>query len=221
MSSVLLDSILKGPDPDEYTVKKLIREYGIPAPRSVLAVESTDYSKLKFPVVIKVSDPRILHKSDVGGVVTGIQNIDRLIDEIRKMQKKFPNSRILAEEMASPGLEIIIGLVKDINFGNVIMLGMGGIYTELYHDVVFRLTPIDRKDAGDMIDSTSIRIFEKSFRGITVNRNSVIDVLMSVSRLSVDIGESLEMLDLNPVIVNADMATAVDAKLILTRRTTS
>jgi hypothetical protein len=126
----------------------------------------------------------------------------------------------LVEQIATTALEIIIGLIRDKNFGNVVMLGMGGIYTELYHDVVFRLTPIDRKDAGDMIDSTSIRKFENGFRGIRVSRDSIVDILMKVSRLSVDIGDRLEMLDLNPVIVGAGGATAVDAKLIIRRNRT-
>lgn len=202
-------------NPDEYTVKNLIREYAIATPVSTLIDENSDLHGIRFPVVLKVSDPNILHKSDVGGVVVGIQNSAGLEDELGKMREKFPESRILAEEMEDPGLEIIVGLINDRNFGNVIMLGMGGVYTELYHDVTFRLTPITELDAAEMIDSVSVRKFEKGFRGIKVDVESIVRLLTNVSNLSVDIGERLEMLDLNPVIVNGDRAVAVDAKLIL------
>ena len=202
-------------NPDEYTVKKIIASYGIDTPRSVLLETGSENINLEFPVVLKVSDPKILHKSDVGGVVIGILDRKQLSDEISRMRSRFPGSRIMVEEMERGGVEIIVGLINDSNFSNAIMLGMGGVYTELYHDVVFRLTPISNKDAADMIDSVKIRNFEKGFRGISVDRQAIIKLLMNLSELSEDLGNDLEMLDLNPVIVNGSRVLAVDAKLFV------
>ncbi len=202
-------------NPDEYAVKRMISAYGITTPESVLMDSREREVELRFPVVVKVSDPKILHKSEVGGVTIGVRDQKQLAEEVSRMKARFPNAGILVEEMEKGGLEIIAGLVNDRNFGNVIMLGMGGIYTELYHDVVFRLTPISRTDAADMIDSVKIRVFEKGFRGIKVAREAIIDLLWKLSLISEDIGGDLDMLDLNPVIVNGDRISAVDAKLIL------
>ena len=202
-------------NPDEYAVKRMISAYGITTPKSVLMDSREREVELRFPVVVKVSDPKILHKSEVRGVTTGIRDRKQLAEEVSRMKARFPNAGILVEEMEKGGLEIIAGLVNDRNFGNVIMLGMGGLYTELYHDVVFRLTPISRTDAADMIDSVKIRVFEKGFRGIKVAREAIIDLLWKLSLISEDIGGDLDMLDLNPVIVNGDKISAVDAKLIL------
>ena len=202
-------------NPDEYAVKRMISAYGITTPKSVLMDSREREVELRFPVVVKVSDPKILHKSEVGGVTTGIRDQKQLAEEVSRMKARFTNAGILVEEMEKGGLEIIAGLVNDRNFGNVIMLGMGGLYTELYHDVVFRLTPISRTDAADMIDSVKIRVFEKGFRGIKIAREAIIDLLWKLSLISEDIGGDLDMLDLNPVIVNGDKISAVDAKLIL------
>ncbi len=202
---------------DEYAVKRIISAYGIPTPKSVLMDSREREVELEFPVVVKVSDPKILHKSEVGGVAIGIRDRKQLAEEVSRMKARFPNAGILVEEMEKGGLEIIAGLVNDRNFGNVIMLGMGGIYTELYHDVVFRLTPISGTDAADMIDSVKIRVFENGFRGIRVEREAIIELLMKLSMISDDLGSDLDMLDLNPVIVNGDRISAVDAKLILKR----
>ncbi|MHB1708540.1 MAG: acetate--CoA ligase family protein [Thermoplasmataceae archaeon] len=200
---------------DEYAVKRIISAYGIPTPKSVLMDSVGRDLELEFPVVVKVSDPKILHKSEVGGVTIGIRDQKQLAEEVSRMRERFPDAGILVEEMEKGGLEIIAGLINDRNFGNAIMLGMGGIYTELYQDVVFRLTPISRTDASEMIDSVKIRVFEKGFRGIRAERDTIIDLLLKLSLISDDIGSDLDMLDLNPVIVNGDRISAVDAKLIL------
>jgi succinyl-CoA synthetase beta subunit len=200
---------------DEYAVKRIISAYGIPTPKSELVDSGEKGVDLEFPVVVKVLDPKILHKSEVGGVTIGVSDQKQLAEEVTRMKTRFPGSGVLVEEMEKGGLEIIAGLVSDRNFGNVIMLGMGGIYTELYHDVVFRLTPISRTDAADMIDSVKIRVFQKGFRGIRVERDAIIDMLLKLSLISDDIGGDLDMLDLNPLIVNGDRISAVDAKLIL------
>ena len=198
---------------EEYNVKRLLSSQGIRVPSGVLSDVLPDNLELKYPVVLKVSDPKILHKTDVGGLKVGIKNEDDLRREFDIMKARFPQSRFLVEEMEKQGLEIIIGVINDRNFGLTIMLGMGGIYTELYKDVTFRVVPIDRSDAADMVDSVSINRFADGFRGIKIDREALEELLIRVSDLADKIGNRLDQMDLNPVIARPDGTVVVDAKL--------
>lgn len=198
----------------ESMLKELLREHGVSVPRGIVVKTLPDKFELKFPVVLKVSDPEILHKSDVGGVKIGISGPEELESEFSKMSSRFPGKEFLVEEMADSGVEVIIGVIRDANFGPVLMLGMGGIYTELYHDVVFRLLPIDRTDAAEMIDSVGIRRFVNGFRNMKISRAELEDLLLNISGIVDEIGQGIRQLDLNPVILNENSAVVVDAKLI-------
>lgn len=198
----------------EYEVKELLNSKGIATPRGVVLKKIEEPIKINFPVALKVSDPKILHKSDVGGVVTGIKDQQELIDEFSKMREKFPESEFLIEEMVKPGVEIIVGVTFDETFGHTLMLGLGGIYTEIYQDVAFRLIPIERVDAADMINEVSIKRFCQGFRGMRVDQTELENFLLKISDLVVGIGKDIEQLDLNPVIINDKSITVVDAKLI-------
>lgn len=207
-------TLIQGGNASERSIKESLELYGVKVPGGITVSVLPPSVDLKFPVALKVSDPQILHKTDVGGVRIGIRNYGELKEEFNSMSKRFPGRNFLIEEMADSGLEVIIGVLKDANFGHAIMLGMGGIYTELYHDVVFRLLPIDRTDAGEMIDSVGIRKFTEGFRGMKISKRSLEDLLLSVSDMVTEIGEGIEQLDLNPVILSEKNAVVADAKLI-------
>ena len=199
---------------DERTLKDILSFYGISVPKGVTVKNIPDSLDLHYPVVLKVSDPEILHKTEAGGVKTGIGDYSQLRIEFEKMFMKFPGKNFLIEEMISSGVEIIIGAIDDESFGQVIMLGMGGIYTELYKDVVFRLLPIDRNDAEDMINSVGVRKFVEGFRNIRVSGDELIRLLLKISDFVTAIGSNVKQLDLNPVILGNDSAVVLDAKLI-------
>lgn len=201
----------------EFEAKALLSEWGIKTPRGMLISSVPDKIELSFPVVLKVSDAAILHKSDVGGVRAGIDGLYGLLDEFEIMKKKFPGHEFLLEEMAPRGVEFIVGLTMDPVFGAVVMLGTGGIYTELYQDVAFRKLPIGRGDAMDMIQEIKSGIFCNGFRGSRINCGSIVDLLLKVSGMVYASKLDIETMDLNPVIVSATDAVAADAKISLKR----
>ena len=197
----------------EFEAKAILREYGIVTPRGIVFESLPDKIELKFPLVLKVSDASIIHKSDVGGVKAGIVGLYELIEEYNAMKKRFPNSEFLLEEMAQKGAEFIVGVTRDQVFGPVVMLGTGGIYTELYQDVAFRKLPIGREDALDMIQEIRSGIFCKGFRGTRIDCEEIVGLLLKVNGMIS--GGKLDILsmDLNPVIVSAAGAVAADAKI--------
>ncbi len=200
---------------DESTIKEMLGSFGVKVPKGVLVENYPQKINLKYPLVLKVSDPEVLHKSDVGGVRLGIKNSMELRKEFKAMKNRFPDSKFIIETMEKEGLEIIVGAINDRDFGLAIMLGMGGIYTELYGDVAFRLIPIDGLDAEEMIGSVSINRFVEGFRGIKVNKEKLKNLLLKISEIAYNIGERLNQLDLNPVIATEDDLVVVDAKLSL------
>ncbi len=197
----------------EFEAKAILREYGIATPRGIVFESLPDKIELKFPLVLKVSDASIIHKSDVGGVKAGIVGLYDLIEEYVAMKKRFPNSEFLLEEMAQKGVEFIVGVTRDPVFGPVIMLGTGGIYTELYQDVAFRKLPIGREDALDMIQEIRSGIFCKGFRGTRIDCEEIVGLLLKVNGMISGGKVDILSLDLNPVIVSASGAVAADAKI--------
>ena len=200
----------------ENEVKMLLRESGIPTTdfQVVNTYADIEQKKLKFPVVMKVCSPTILHKTDVGGVVLDIQK-DQLEGEFSKMRKKFEKEPILVESMQDSRVEVIVGLINDPTFGLTIMFGLGGIYTEVYKDVTFRVVPIKKDDAEEMLSEIKAAPILEGFRKIKVDREALVNLLLKVSSLGVKHMDHLDQMDLNPVFVKAKGVIVVDAKMLL------
>jgi acyl-CoA synthetase (NDP forming) len=201
----------------ENEVKDLLHAYRIPTTKYQVVHTEKDLEKitLRFPVALKVCSPAILHKTDVGGVMLNIQNTDEMKKTFRAFRKKFPAENFLVDQMEENGVEIIIGLVQDPTFGLSIMCGIGGIFTELYKDVSFRIVPIDRYDAPQMIEELAGKKLLEGFRGIKASKQLVIDLVLKVSKLGEDLIDQVDQMDLNPVFVYEKRVCVVDAKLIL------
>jgi acyl-CoA synthetase (NDP forming) len=201
----------------ENEVKDLLRAYGIPTTTYQVVHTEKDLEKLtlRFPVALKVCSPAILHKTDVSGVVLNIQNTDELKKNFIAFRKKFPAENLLVDQMEEKGVEIIVGLVQDPTFGLSIMCGIGGIFTELYKDVSFRVVPIDDYDARQMIEELAGKKLLEGFRGIKANKQLVIDLVLKVSKLGEKLIDQVDQMDLNPVFVYEKRICVVDAKLIL------
>jgi acyl-CoA synthetase (NDP forming) len=201
----------------ENKVKDLLRAYRIPTTTYQVIHTEKDLNKfaLQFPVALKVCSPNVLHKTDVGGVRLNIQNIEELKKIFIEFRKKFPTKDFLVDQMEEKGIEIIIGLVQDQTFGLSIMCGIGGIFTELYKDVSFRVVPIDDYDANQMIEELSGKKLLEEFRGIKANKQLVIDLVLKVSKLGEELIDQIDQMDLNPVFVYEKRICVVDAKLIL------
>lgn len=213
---------------DESAGKRLLSTYGITVPQSrvVQGVADVDAAmhSLAVPVVVKVMSPDILHKSDVGGVRINLRSATEVKDAIDGMMRapKIRDARIdgfLIEEMAPAGHELVIGGLRDPQFGPLVMVGLGGIFVEILKDVSFRLCPITRIDAEEMLAELQGAALLKGARGTkAASLDAIIDVLLKVGgengllmQHAADISEA----DINPLIVSAAGAVAVDARFIL------
>jgi hypothetical protein len=198
----------------EFALKTALRSIGITVPEGVVCTELPGNLGLSYPLVLKVSSAEILHKTEAGGVMVGIQGRGELEDKFRIMKERFPDSEIMIEEMINGGIEGIVGVSRDRNFGLSIMLGSGGIYTELFQDVTFRLIPIDETDALEMIGEVSLSKFVNGFRGLGIDKAALAKFLLRVSGLAGAMGDYLSQLDLNPIRIDGHRITVLDAKLI-------
>ncbi|UCG89724.1 MAG: acetate--CoA ligase family protein [Candidatus Heimdallarchaeota archaeon] len=177
--------------------------------------------KIGFPVVLKVSSQEIIHKSDIGGVITGIRNDRDLKEQYEIMQQKIAqkatNAKIegyVVEKMES-GVELLVGSTLDPMFGPILAFGLGGIYVEVLKDVVFRLIPIEREDATEMLSEIKAAKILDGIRGQPpVNKKSLVDLLMKTSEF-IDRHTEIEELDLNPVFATEKGVSVVDARIIL------
>jgi acyl-CoA synthetase (NDP forming) len=201
----------------ENEVKDLLRIYKIPTTKYQLVQNEKDLDRLsvRFPVALKVCSAKILHKTDVGGVKLDIQDKDELRKIFKEFRRKFPTEPLLVDQMAEKGVEIIVGLVQDPTFGLCIMCGIGGIFTELYKDVSFRVVEIGEYDARKMIEELKGKKLLEGFRGMKANKELVVDLVMKISRLGEDLMDRIDQMDLNPVFVYEKGICVVDAKLIL------
>jgi acyl-CoA synthetase (NDP forming) len=201
----------------ENEVKDVLTAYGIRTTTYTLvhALKDLESLSLKFPVALKVCSPKILHKTDVGGVQLNIKNREELHSAFTTFRRKFPKEPLLVDQMEEKGVEIIVGLVQDPTFGLTIMCGIGGIFTELYKDVSFRVVPIDQFDAEEMIEEIKGKKLLEGFRNIKANKQLVIDLLLKTSKIGEELMDRIDQMDLNPVFVYKDDICVVDAKLIL------
>ncbi len=210
----------------EIEAKQVIKDAGIKVVETRL-VKSTKEAvaisrDIGFPVVLKIASPDITHKTDAGGVKVGLNNaaeVKKAYAEIMaSVTKKYPKADIqgiAVQAMAKPGIEIIIGMNKDEQFGPVIMFGLGGIFVEVLKDVSFRLIPIVKRDAEEMIKEIKGYALLNGYRGQEpANLPALIDVLLKVSKL-VEKTPEIKEIDLNPVFAYKDSAVAVDARIVL------
>jgi acyl-CoA synthetase (NDP forming) len=213
-----VETLLKRKGPlAENEVKDLLKSYNIKTTNYKLVNKEEDLENLglKFPVALKVCSNKILHKTDVGGVKLGIKDMAELKKTFKEFKAKFPKENLLADQMEEKGVEVIIGLAQDPTFGLSIMAGVGGIYTELYKDVSFRVIPVDHYDAEQMIEEIKGKKLLEGFRNIAANKKIVVDLIMKTSKIGQELMDHIDQMDLNPVFIYKDSYCVVDAKLIL------
>ncbi|MGQ9681827.1 MAG: acetate--CoA ligase family protein [Anaerolineae bacterium] len=204
-----------------------IENYGFETPRAGLASTAEEAARLAaqlgFPVALKIASPDVLHKTDVGGVELGLDSegavkaaFSRILGSVRE---KAPQARIEGvhvEEMCQEGVEVIIGLHNDPQFGPVVMFGLGGIFTEVLEDVSFRVLPITEDDARSMLREIRGRPLLEGYRGQpAVSEALLVALLMRASRLGLDLADRLDSVDLNPIAVWGDQHRVLDAKILL------
>lgn len=209
----------------EELAKQALTEYGVRVPKYALVTDAEEAEieagKVGFPLVAKIVSPEILHKTDVKGVKVGLQNQEDVKnafnDMYGRLSKQYNVKGVLLEKMAAAGgVELIVGLQNDPQFGPVIMAGIGGIYTEVFKDVSFRVLPITKEDAISMIDDLKGNKILKGFRGMpSVNMNMLTEALVNIGRFGTEMAPYYESIDFNPIIFYENEYVVVDAKILL------
>jgi acetyl coenzyme A synthetase (ADP forming)-like protein len=207
---------------------EILEAYGIPAPKTFLARDSDEAMRfadqMGFPVVVKIASPDILHKTDVGGVELNIMSLAGVRDAFElilyRARRYVPDAELwgcLVQEMIVGGKEVIAGMNRDPHFGPLMMFGVGGIYVEALHDVAFRVAPLDRRFAREMIDGIRGHSLLRGVRGERPSDlGALVEVLLRLSQLVGDFPEIIEF-DINPLVVleEGQGVIGIDMRLVL------
>jgi 3-hydroxypropionyl-CoA synthetase (ADP-forming) len=200
--------------------KALISQYGMNVPPGKRVTHANELRpaarKLGYPLVVKVMAPDLIHKSDRGAVRIGIQKYSELRRVTEELWTLFPGVPLLVEKMVTPGVELILGLTHDPLFGPSLLIGMGGIFTEVFQDVAFVMLPATRNEVSQAF--TGLKGFKllTGFRGKPAyDIDQILDAIMGVAEFGLDAAGYYESVDINPFVVNEDGVTALDVKVLL------
>jgi acyl-CoA synthetase (NDP forming) len=211
----------------EYSSKQVLKAYGIKSSRDVLCESASAAVKAAqgfgFPVVMKVSSPDLLHKSDLGLVQVGVDSAKavRLAYDVMLRKARRAGGRdarvdgVLVSEMVTGGVETVVGVSHDPLFGPVVMAGLGGIFVEVLKDVTFRVPPFGEDEARRMLKELKGFALLQGVRGAKpADVDALVDVVMKVQRFSMDLADDVAELDINPLVVRPRGAVALDALVV-------
>lgn len=215
----------------EHTSKELLKSYGVPVTKEIIATNEmsdgeavTAAKKIGYPVVMKIESADVMHKSDVGGVVLNVRDDEAVNkafkDIIKNVSEKMPEAKIngvLIQEMSPAGLEMIIGVNNDPQFGPVILCGLGGVFVEIFKDVALCPAPVTKSEALQMIKSLKAYPLLNGARGKKIlDVNALADTIVNVSKFAADNKDTISQIDINPVMVYpaGEGVKAVDALII-------
>jgi acyl-CoA synthetase (NDP forming) len=218
--------IIEAARPDGWVLepeaKRLFALEGFDVPRFQLCrtpEEAADFAdQIGYPVVAKVVSPRVLHKSDVGGVAVGVADAGRLKDVFGRFAELEGFRGVLVEEMAA-GVELILGMKNDVQFGPMILLGMGGTGVEIYRDVVLRMAPLPAKEIPEMIRGLKAYRLLDGYRGAEkVDLERLGNAIAAFSGLVMDLAERIDSIDINPLFCSSRRCVVGDARIVLADR---
>jgi acetyl-CoA synthetase (ADP-forming) len=210
----------------EPEAKQVCREFGIPVTEFRVAKSEDEAvrfaGKIGFPVVLKIVSPDVVHKFDVGGVVLNLGSEEevraayrRILENVRRNRPGARVVGVLVQEMAPASTEVIVGALKDPQFGPALMFGLGGVFVEVLKDVTFRIAPVSEAEAREMIREVKAYPLLKGYRGMPpADVDAIVRILLGVSRLVIE-HSVVKELDLNPIMVYEKGAKVVDARIIL------
>jgi acetyl coenzyme A synthetase (ADP forming)-like protein len=215
----------------DFEAREILRAYDLRIPQSRLAKDVDEAvaiaGEIGYPVVLKIASPDILHKTDVGGVKVGLNSPEDVRDAfdliVYRAGRYVPGARIwgcLVQEMSPPGLEVLVGMNRDPQFGPLVTFALGGIYVEILKDATFRIAPFSRDEATRMLEEIRARALLDGVRGKPpVDKEAVVDALLRIGQLVQDFPEIVE-LDINPLIVYEEEqgAIAIDMRLVLSSK---
>jgi len=205
----------------EYESKIVLASYHIPVTREIIIQQSDDIisaaHKIGYPVVIKGCSPEITHKTEKGLIQTDIRDDREALDAFNNIMAGMNGSHgsILVQEMIKGKRELVIGLIRDPQFGPCVMFGLGGIFTEILKDVSFRLAPLEKRDTLEMMDEIKAHKILDAVRGMEpVDRDILSEILINVGKIGVE-NDTIKEIDINPVIISGSRPVAVDALIVL------
>jgi len=210
----------------ETEAKTICVEYAIPVTKFKLAktaAEAAEFAaQFGYPVVLKIVSPDIIHKTDAGGVIVNLKSkaevqtaYGKILENAKKYKATAKIVGVLVQEMAPQSTEVIVGSIKDPQFGQTLMFGLGGVFVEILKDVTFRIAPITREDAQEMVMSIKAYPLLNGYRNTPpTDIDAIITTLLNTSRLVMD-NPQIKELDLNPVMAYEKGAKTVDARIIL------
>ena len=206
----------------EYESKVILASYQIPVTREIMVETSDDVipaaHEIGYPVVMKGCAPEITHKTEKGLIRTDIRDDREALDafnDITAGMNGIQGAAALVQEMIRGKRELVIGLIRDPQFGPCVMFGLGGIFTEILKDVSFRLAPLEKRDAFEMMDEIKAHKILDAIRGMdAVDRELLSEMLINVGRIGME-NDAIKEIDINPVIISGSRPIAVDALVLL------
>jgi len=221
-----VDALIRSPDRlSEFQCKRILNCYGIPITNEALATSEEaaveQARELGYPVALKIQSGEILHKTEAGGIRLALESDQEVRaayhEVIANSKRSSPDAAVqgvLVQEMLEDGVEVIIGTTRDPVFGHVIMFGLGGIFVEALRDVSFRVAPVTRRDAEEMVrEIKGFRILQGMRGKPPADVDAIVEAILRVSQLVTDYPDDIEELDINPLVVFEEGAKAVDALL--------
>ena len=210
----------------EPEAKQVCLAYGITTPRFGVAHNPEEAAELAKsfgpPVVLKIVSPDILHKTEAGGVMVGLETrkqvetaYEQILSNVEKREPKPRVEGILVQSMLPAGVEVIVGGLRDSQFGPTVLFGLGGVFVELLKDASFRVAPMTHDDSRQMIEEIRGYPMLKGIRGEPASdEEAIIQIIQAVSKIMLENGQ-IQQLDLNPVIVHVKGAAVADARILL------
>jgi len=206
----------------EYESKVILASYQIPVTREIMAESSdeviTAAHEIGYPVVMKGCAPDITHKTEKGLIRTDIRDDREALDtfnDIMAGMNGIKGAAALVQEMIRGKRDLVVGLIRDPQFGPCVMFGLGGIFTEILKDVSFRLAPLEKRDALEMMGEIKAHKILDAIRGMdAVDREILSEMLINVGTIGME-NDTIKEIDINPVIISGSRPIAVDALIVL------
>ncbi len=205
----------------EYESKQILTSYGIPVTREELVSNPEDLPdaicKIGYPLVMKGCAAEIAHKTEKGLIRVDIRNEDEALTAFREITAAIDGieKAVLVQQMVKGQRELVVGLTRDPQFGPCVMFGLGGIFTEVLEDTSFRVAPIEKRDALEMIMEIRAHKILEAIRGMEpVDKDMLADILIAIGRLGIE-NEAVKEIDINPLIISRGKPVAVDALVVL------
>ena len=205
----------------EFESKQLLASYGIPVTREALVENEENLIKtadnIGYPIVIKACSPDISHKTEKGLIRVDIRNDDEAKVAFHEIIAGMNGNKktVLVQEMIKGKRELVAGLTRDSQFGPCVMFGLGGIFTEILKDITFRVAPLEKRDALEMMQEIKGHKILNSIRGMdSADLNILADILIALGKIGLE-NESIKEIDINPLILSGGKSVAVDALVVL------